>query len=136
MLLNVLIVDDSVVMRRIIMRALLGSGLLFCDIHEAENGIEGLEALKTHNDIDFVLSDIHMPVMNGEEMVDQMRKDFDLEKMPVVFISSEKNENRITVLTRKGTGFIKKPFTPKLLGKAIMDLLGGKSEPSNNGKTL
>jgi two-component system chemotaxis response regulator CheY len=131
---NVLIVDDSSVMRKMIINSLRGCGLLFCDIHEAENGLRGLEVLK-QQEVDFVLSDVHMPIMNGEEMVDQLRKDPSFEKLPVIFISSESTEERIVVLTKKGAGFIKKPFSPKQLGETIIGMIGGVHGRSNNSRT-
>ena len=69
MSLNVLVVDDSAVMRAMIIKTLRLSGLPLGEVHEAANGQEGLGTLDEHW-IDLVLVDINMPVMNGEEMIE------------------------------------------------------------------
>ena len=71
MAVNVLVVDDSGVMRSMIIKAIRLSGLQLGEVHQAANGREGLEALHQHW-IDLVIADINMPVMNGEEMIDRM----------------------------------------------------------------
>jgi two-component system, chemotaxis family, chemotaxis protein CheY len=118
MALRALLVDDSSVMRKMIITALKTSGVLLCDIFEADNGQAGLQALD-QNEVDFVLLDINMPVMNGEEMFDQMKKDPRFKDLPVIFISSESNPERIELLEKRGSRFVQKPFTPKLLGETI-----------------
>jgi len=66
---RVLIVDDSVVMRRILENALRHSGLDLAEVLHAANGMEGLAALEqsaTENQpLDLILCDVHMPEMNG-----------------------------------------------------------------------
>ena len=69
MAINVLVVDDSGVMRSMIIKTIRLSGLQLGEIHEAGNGREGLEALNQHW-IDLVIADLNMPVMNGEEMIE------------------------------------------------------------------
>ena len=66
MALNILIVDDSRVMRKIIQKSLLMSRIPIEQILEAENGQEGLDVL-TNNQVDLALVDINMPVMDGVE---------------------------------------------------------------------
>ena len=68
MALNTLVVDDSSVMRSIIIKTLKLSGLPLGEIWEAKNGEEGLRILQDKW-IDLALVDIHMPVMNGVEAV-------------------------------------------------------------------
>ena len=94
MAVNVLIVDDSAVMRAMILKTLQMSGLPLGEIHQAGNGQEGLDALDQHW-IDLALVDINMPVMNGEEMIDRMRENPDTKDIRVVVISTEGSETRI-----------------------------------------
>ncbi len=68
MALNVLVLDDSAVMRAIIIKTLKLTGLPLGGIHEAANGKEGLEVLDA-NWVDLALVDINMPVMTGEEFI-------------------------------------------------------------------
>jgi two-component system chemotaxis response regulator CheY len=74
MAVNILIVDDSGVMRSMIAITIRLSGLALGEIHQAGNGQEGLDVLN-QSWIDLVIADINMPVMNGEEMIDRMLED-------------------------------------------------------------
>jgi len=123
MAVNVLIVDDSGVMRTMIIKTIRLSGLQVGDIHQAANGQEGLEALNQHW-IDLVIVDINMPVMNGEEMIDRMLKVPDFRDVPIVVISTEGSKTRVERLQNKGARFIHKPFTPEIIRDTIKDFLG------------
>lgn len=127
MALNVLVVDDSSVMRAIIIKTLYMSGLPLGEIYEASNGKEGLEILEK-NWIDLALVDINMPVMSGEEMIDHIRSKKEIADLPIIVVSTESSETKIEMLQRKGAGFIHKPFTPELLKEAIESMMGGLNE--------
>jgi len=122
MSINVLIVDDSAVMRAMVLKTIRMSGLPLGDIHQAANGREGLEALNSHW-IDLVLLDINMPVMSGEEMIDRMLEDPQLKDTPKIVISTEGSQTRIEQLESKGARFIHKPFTPEVIRDTIKDAL-------------
>ena len=121
--LNVLIVDDSSVMRAMIIKTIRMSGLDLGDVYQAGNGKEGLDAAR-ENWVDLVVADINMPVMNGEEMIDQMKADPELSALPTIVISTEGSATRIQRLEKKGVTFIHKPFTPEIIRDAIQDLTG------------
>ena len=123
MAVNVLIVDDSGVMRSMIMKTIKLSGLQIGEIHQAANGKEGLEALNEHW-IDLVIADINMPVMNGEEMIDRMMESSEHKDIPIVVISTEGSKTRVERLQEKGARFIHKPFTPEKIRDTVKDLLG------------
>jgi two-component system chemotaxis response regulator CheY len=123
MAINVLIVDDSAVMRAMILKAMRMSGLLLGDIYQAADGRQGLKALNEHR-IDLVLLDINMPVMNGEQMIDYMIEDPDLRDTALVVISTEGSQTRIERLQRKGARFVHKPFSPEILRNTVRDILG------------
>lgn len=123
MAVNVLVVDDSGVMRSMIVKTLRLSGLQIGEIHQAADGEEGLNALNDHW-IDLVIVDINMPVMNGEEMIDHMQEDSAFNDVPVVVVSTEGSEIRVERLREKGARFIHKPFTPEMIRDTIKDLLG------------
>lgn len=116
--LNVLIVDDSAVMRSIISRSLRLSGLPLGELYQAPDGQQGLQSLDEHW-IDVVLLDINMPVMNGMEMIERMRGNPETATLPIVVISTESSETRIEKIRRMGAGFVHKPFTPETLREAI-----------------
>jgi len=123
MAVNVLVVDDSAVMRSMIVKTLRLSGLQLGEIHQAADGQEGLDALGEHW-IDFVIVDINMPVMNGEDMIDRMRENSEHMETPVVVVSTEGSEIRVERLREKGAKFIHKPFTPEIIRDTLKDLLG------------
>ena len=123
MAVNVLVVDDSGVMRAMIIKTIRLSGLQVGEIHQAADGQEGLEVLNQHW-IDLVIADINMPVMNGEEMIDHMLKTPDFKDIPIVVISTEGSRTRIERLQNKGARFIHKPFTPEIIRDTVKEFLG------------
>ena len=123
MAINVLIVDDSAVMRAMIIKTMRMSGLPLGEIHQAANGREGLAAFKEHW-IDLVTMDINMPIMNGEEMLESMQQDPDLRDTPTIVISTEGSETRIERLLCKSASFINKPFSPEIFRDTVKELLG------------
>lgn len=122
MSINVLVVDDSGVMRAMILKSMRMSGLSLGDVYQASNGEDGLSLLNQHW-IDLVIADINMPIMNGEEMIDRMKENPETEDIPIVVISTEGSKARLERLTKKGAAFIHKPFTPEKIRDTIKDIL-------------
>lgn len=120
---NVLIVDDSVAMRTIILKTLKISGLEIENIYQAKNGQEALDVL-AENWVDLALVDINMPVMDGEALINHVREDPDLADLPIVVISTESSETRIGQLRSKDVEFIHKPFAPEVLRETVYQLTG------------
>ena len=127
MALNVLVVDDSAVMRAMVIKTLRLCGIPIGEVYQAANGQEGLEALKK-NWIDLALIDINMPVMNGEEMILKLRENPETADLAVVVVSTESSETRMNLLLNKGAKFVHKPFTPMELKEAITSIVGGIDE--------
>lgn len=76
----------------------------------ASNGAEGLSLALQHLP-DLVISDIHMPVINGYELLDRFRDHPMLSKIPVLITSGRKEEGEITTAIQKGAaGYLVKPF--------------------------
>jgi two-component system chemotaxis response regulator CheY len=118
---NVLIVDDSSTMRKIISRSLRQAGLAVDNVYEAGDGIEGLNALGS-NQVDLILSDINMPNMDGLEFVKQARAQG--HKAPIMMITTEGGEDIIGEAINSGAnGSIRKPFTPDQLQEKLGGLL-------------
>jgi two-component system, chemotaxis family, chemotaxis protein CheY len=120
---NILVVDDSSVMRTMILKTLRMSGLSLGDIYGASNGVEGLEIL-SRQWTDLVILDINMPVMNGEDMMIRMKANPETRDIPVIVISTEGSKTRIEGLLKMGATFIRKPFTPESIRDAIHQSLG------------
>jgi len=122
MSMTILIVDDSGVMRAMILKTIRMSGLPVGKVLQAANGQEGLAALRA-NPVDLLLVDINMPVMNGEEMIERMQADPGLREVPTIVISTEGSEKRITSLKSKGVRFVHKPFSPEMIRDAVRQLI-------------
>ena len=123
MALNILVVDDSAVMRKMIIKTMGMCGLPIGEIKQAANGREGLEELGK-SWVDLIILDINMPVMNGEEMIDEMQQDPEIKDIPLIVISTEGSSTRIDRLKEKGARFIKKPFTPEIIRDTIYEVTG------------
>ena len=132
---NILVVDDSSVMRAIIIKTLRLSQLPLGEVYEATNGQEALKVLED-NWIDLALVDINMPVMDGEEMIKRLRQNPATADLPVIVVSTEGSETRIGGLVKKGAEFVHKPFTPESLRGVILKTLGGLNEQKAGDGTL
>jgi two-component system chemotaxis response regulator CheY len=134
MSLNLLLVEDSAVMRTMIRRCLSLSQIDIGQVAEAANGQEGLAALATHRP-DVVLADINMPVMDGEEMISRMRDNPAYRQIPVVVISTEGSQTRIARLENQGVTFVHKPFRPETIREALLSVMS-KHTIENTASTL
>jgi len=122
---TVLVVDDNRMMRGMVSRAVGMSGLSIGKVLEAGDGQQALVAMRAEW-VDLVLLDINMPVMDGEEFLNQVRADPALSATMVIVVSTESSQPRITRLKQMGAGFIHKPFRPEQLVAAVNDLMAGK----------
>jgi two-component system chemotaxis response regulator CheY len=121
---HLMIVDDSAAMRAFIVRVIWLSGLDVGICMQASNGQEALDLLRS-NWIDIVLTDINMPVMNGEQFVCCMEADELLRTIPVLVVSTDGSEHRVRKMMSLGAkGYVKKPFSPEVLRKSMEQLLG------------
>ena len=132
---NVLVVDDSAVMRGIIIKTLRLSGLELNEIHQAGNGQEGL-AMIDRNWIDLALVDINMPLMNGEEMINRLRANPQTESLPIIVVSTEGSETRIKTFQEHGVKFMHKPFDPVALRAMIREMTGVSDEQGFAGQPV
>jgi len=121
--LKVLVVDDSPMARKHIKRVLNGMDVLEENIDTAENGAEALEKIN-QNYYDFVISDYNMPVMDGQELIDQIRNSSMQSSIPVLMVTSETDDNRLAAVQQSGVSAIcDKPFEPATVHKLINSFL-------------
>jgi two-component system chemotaxis response regulator CheY len=120
---NVLIVDDSQTMRKVILKSLNLSGFEIGDCLEAENGQEALTVLDSCW-VDLILTDLNMPVMNGWELLHQLKDNPTHANIPVVLITTEGSETRLRELFNLGVkDYIQKPFHPETLRDVLTRIL-------------
>jgi two-component system chemotaxis response regulator CheY len=127
MAIELLIVDDSPVTRKMVRRALGLCGLEVGAVHEAGDGAEALARLAASPGVDLVLADINMPVMNGVELVERMSKDPGLSRIPVVIVATPISEGKVEKLLDSGArAYLAKPFRPEALRDVVLEIVGGK----------
>ncbi len=121
---NVLVVDDSPVLRAAIRKVVKLAGIEEDQIFEAGNGQEALEVLETVW-IDLVLLDLNMPVMDGEEFAGRVRQNPDLADVAIVVVSTEATRERLDRMRALGTlEVLHKPFEPEDLRRIIGTSIG------------
>ncbi len=112
-----LVVDDFSTMRRIVRNLLKELG--YTNVDEAEDGAMALSKLKSEQ-FDFVISDWNMPVMDGLDMLKNIRADSALSKVPVLMVTAEaKKENIIAAAQAGANGYVVKPFTAATLDEKL-----------------
>ncbi len=106
---KVLVVDDSMVFRKQ-MNGFLEN--LFYDVYTVAHGQEALGMLNTHPDISLVITDYNMPVMNGLDLVYEIRKQKSKNDLCIIAISGDQDEEINALFLKYGANdYIKKPFS-------------------------
>lgn len=120
---DVLIVDDSAAIRKILQRVLRQTEMPIGNIHEAGDGVEALAMLQQQT-VGLILSDINMPNMDGLEMLGKI-KTMDADKtVPVIMITTEGNQNKVMEAVSLGTaGYVRKPFTTEQIKEKLTGLV-------------
>ncbi len=115
-----LVVDDSAIMRRILVNSLQRIG--FTDCVEAEDGLQALE--KFGPSISFVITDWNMPVMSGIDFARTLRSYASGKTVPILMVTTRSTREDILTAVEAGVnGYIVKPFTPQLLKQKIDHVL-------------
>jgi two-component system, chemotaxis family, chemotaxis protein CheY len=121
--LDVLIVDDSAAIRKILQRVLRQAEIPLGTVYEAADGAEALETLRKQK-VGLVLSDINMPNMDGLEFLTQVRAEPAWEKLPVVMVSTEGTHAKVLEAVERGaSGYVRKPFTADQIKEKLVGLL-------------
>jgi two-component system, chemotaxis family, chemotaxis protein CheY len=119
---SILVVDDSHMIRAQVRVALEAKGLR---VLEAENGQEGLWRAR-ENSVDLVLTDVHMPVMDGLRMVQELRRIPAYSLTPILMLTSDAARTRIEEGRKVGvSAWLLKPLNAELLSQAIDKILFG-----------
>ncbi len=123
---DILIVDDSAVIRQVVKKTLDMADLDVGEVYEASNGIEALAQLRDHP-VAVMLVDINMPTMNGIQLLARIKQNDRLQHIPIVIVSTEGSKERIKELEQAGVlGYLRKPFQPEQLRDVLTPLLGVK----------
>ena len=123
--LNVMVVDDSGVMRAMMVRTLRTSRLPLREIHEAADGEQALALLDAHW-IDLALVDLNMPGMSGEELIRAIRSNPATAELAILVVSAEDRESRLACVRAQHAAFLQKPFTLDALRTEVQRLTGAR----------
>jgi two-component system chemotaxis response regulator CheY len=121
---NILIVDDSAIVRKSLMKTFGMTSIEVGNFYQAANGKEGLEWLDKQW-VDLVILDINMPIMNGMDFMKHVHNEGKHLDVPVVVVSTEGSQERISELSSLGVkAYLRKPVSPEDLAHTFTKILG------------
>jgi len=121
---RILIVDDSAMMRALIKRVLSLSEVTVDEVLEAGNGAEALAVLES-NDVQWLLTDINMPVMNGAELLREIARHEKWRDLGKIIISTDGSTTRREEAAELDVRcYLQKPFSPEVLRDVLTDSVG------------
>jgi len=122
MAVDVLIVDDSAAIRKILQRMLGQAGFSLGKVLEAGDGVEALEKMKNET-VNLVLSDINMPNMDGIQLLSELKANPEFKHVPVIMITTEGGEAKVMEAVQLGAaGYVRKPFTADQIKEKLSGL--------------
>ena len=119
-----LVIDDSRAVRIIIGNILREIGM---EVFEAGNGLEALERLKRHPEIELLLVDWNMPEMNGLDFIRAVRADRNYDAVRIMMVTTETEQAQVVRALDAGANeYLMKPFTREVLVAklSLLDVLG------------
>lgn len=123
---KVLVVDDSVTMRKVVSAAVKNSAD-FAELYEAKDGKEALLLLEQHQDMDVMFLDWNMPTMSGAELMTYIRSRGLYTNLKVIMATTEGGQGKVSKMLRLGvTGYLVKPFRQNAIAKVTQKLLSSK----------
>jgi len=117
---TILIVDDSESIREVVSFTLENAG------YKVLVGIDGKDALKylDGREIHLIITDLHMPIMNGIEVIKEVRNNETYKRVPILFLTTEsQQQKKLEAKDAGATGWIIKPFVPAKLLEAIAKVI-------------
>ncbi|HEX4229800.1 MAG TPA: response regulator [Bryobacteraceae bacterium] len=121
--LDVLIVDDSAAIRKILQRVLRQTDVPIGEVFEAGDGVEALNVMSSHK-VGLVLSDINMPNMDGLQLLGEIKAKSEWKSVPIVMITTEGSHNKVIEAVNLGAaGYVRKPFTAEQIKEKLLGLV-------------
>ncbi|HVM60238.1 MAG TPA: response regulator [Verrucomicrobiae bacterium] len=129
---NALVIDDSGIMRKLVMKTLGETHLATFTFQEAKDGQEALAIFKAGK-FDMLFCDWNMPNMNGMDLIKIIRNELK-SRVPVVMITTEGTMDKLDEALNTGhvDGYIVKPFTPEGVGRKIAPILQKMTDAKKN----
>jgi two-component system, chemotaxis family, chemotaxis protein CheY len=114
---KILIVDDSESIREVVCFTLENAGF---QVFKGVDGVDALTVLNANAPVDLIITDLHMPNMDGIEFIRQVRANEAFKFVPILFLTTEsQNDKKMAAKDAGATGWIVKPFVPEKLLAAI-----------------
>jgi len=122
---QILIVDDSLSMRRILKKFLGNNG--FHNIVESQDGLQALDRIQKKS-VDLIISDLNMPGMNGLEFLKIVKKDSRTQGIPFIMLTVEAIQKTMNKAIALGVdSYIVKPVTEDIFIKEMLRVIKDKS---------
>ncbi len=123
MLLDVLIVDDSAAIRKILQRVLRQAEVPLGEVYEAADGLDALKVLDSQK-VSLILADINMPNMDGLQLLRKLKEDEQWKSLPVIMVTTEGGQAKVMAAAELGAaGYIRKPFTADQIRHTLANFL-------------
>jgi two-component system chemotaxis response regulator CheY len=120
---DVLIVDDSAAIRKILQRVLRQTDIPIGDVFEAGDGVEALKLLNDRH-VNLILSDINMPNMDGLQLLAQLKQNEKWKSVPIVMVTTEGGQGKVIEAVQLGAaGYVRKPFTAEQIKEKLTGLI-------------
>lgn len=120
---KVLIADDEATTRFLIRRFVHDLGHV---VIESSNGRRAWDVLWDNRDIDLLITDLLMPEMTGEGLIQMVRSSVELKKLPILVITGNTEADELKYLVELGaSGFARKPISPSIRNVIQRVLLPG-----------
>ncbi|QOY88252.1 response regulator [Paludibaculum fermentans] len=123
MSLDVMIVDDSAAIRKILHRVLIQADVPLGKVIEAGDGQEALDKLKSAM-VGLILSDINMPNMDGLQLLGALKTQEATKAIPIIMVTTEGSSAKVMEAVSLGaSGYVRKPFTAEQIKEKLAGLI-------------
>lgn len=117
---NVLLVDDSAAVRKILRRVLQQTDLPLEKVVEAADGLDALRSLR-FNTIHLILLDVNMPRMDGMQFLRKLKRNAEWRDIAVIMITTEASQIKVMEAFELGAvGYIRKPFNAEQITEKVL----------------
>jgi len=123
MSLDVMIVDDSAAIRKILHRVLIQADVPLGRVVEAGDGTEALDKLKA-GPVGLILSDINMPKMDGLQLLGALKAQPATKEIPIIMVTTEGGSAKVMEAVALGAaGYVRKPFTAEQIKEKLSGIV-------------
>jgi len=121
---SVLVIDDSMTVRQVVSAALDSAGY---HVIQAKDGLDAIEQLQRHPEVEMITCDVEMPRLNGFEFLMRYQQEAQLTQVPVIMLTSRTNEKHQQLAKQLGAAaYMTKPFDQSELIQVVDRLTKGK----------